>query len=46
MLFELHDEWIVFTRRYLPKGSMDQLCPSERPETAPGLPNTTDTTAG
>lgn len=25
VLFELHDEWIAFPRRYLPEGSMDQL---------------------
>jgi putative transposase len=46
VLFELHDEWIAFPRRYLPEGSMDQLYPSERPERAPALPNTTSTTAG
>ncbi|WP_327137092.1 hypothetical protein OG585_19125 [Streptomyces sp. NBC_01340] len=44
MLFELHDEWIAFPRRYLPEGSMDQLYPAERPESAPGLPNTSNTT--
>lgn len=27
VLFEMHDEWIAFPRRYLPEGSMDQLCP-------------------
>jgi putative transposase len=46
VLFELHDEWIAFPRRYLPEGSMDQLYPAERPESAPALPNTTNTTAG
>lgn len=45
VLFELHDEWIAFPRRYLPEGSMDRLYPSERPESAPALPNTTNTTA-
>lgn len=28
VLFELHDEWIAFPRRYLPEGSMDQLYPA------------------
>lgn len=46
VLFELHDEWIAFPRRYLPEGSMDQLYPAQRPESAPALPNTTNTTAG
>ncbi|MFF4746437.1 IS256 family transposase [Streptomyces sp. NPDC001268] len=46
VLFELHDEWIAFPRRYLPEGSMDQLYPAERPESAPALPDTTNTTAG
>ncbi|MFE0641697.1 hypothetical protein ACFW2Y_08820 [Streptomyces sp. NPDC058877] len=41
MLFELHDEWIVFPRRYLPEGSMGQLYPAKLPESAPALPNTT-----
>lgn len=41
VLFELHDEWIAFPRRYLPEGSMDQLYPSGLPESAPALPNTT-----
>lgn len=45
VLFELHDEWIAFPRRYLPEGSMDQIYPTERPESAPALPNTTNTTA-
>jgi putative transposase len=44
VLFELHDEWIAFPRRYLPEGSMDQLYPTELPERAPSLPNTTNTT--
>ncbi|WP_411143448.1 IS256 family transposase [Streptomyces sp. x-80] len=43
VLFELHDEWIAFPRRYLPEGSMDQIYPTERPESAPALPNTTNT---
>ncbi|MDX3848513.1 IS256 family transposase [Streptomyces europaeiscabiei] len=46
VLFELHDEWIAFPRRHLPEGSMDRLYPAERPESAPALPNTTNTTAG
>ncbi|MCZ7456116.1 IS256 family transposase [Streptomyces sp. WMMC940] len=46
VLFELHDEWIAFPRRYLPEGSMDQLYPAERSESAPALPDTTNTTAG
>jgi putative transposase len=29
VLFELHDEWIAFPRRYLPEGSMDQIYPDE-----------------
>ncbi|WP_331744379.1 IS256 family transposase (plasmid) [Streptomyces sp. NBC_01136] len=43
VLFELHDEWIAFPRRYLPEGSMDQLYPAELPDSAPALPNTTNT---
>ncbi|MGW5847896.1 transposase [Streptomyces sp. NPDC055254] len=42
--FELHDEWTAFPRRYLPEGSMDQLYPAKLPESAPTLPNTTNTT--
>ncbi|MBV6700466.1 IS256 family transposase, partial [Kitasatospora aureofaciens] len=30
VLFEMHDEWIAFPRRYLPEGSMDQLYPGEQ----------------
>jgi putative transposase len=45
VLFEMHDEWIAFPRRYLPEGSMDQIYPAERPESTPALPNTTNTTA-
>ena len=45
VLFEMHDEWIAFPRRYLPEGSMDQIYPAELPERAPGLPNTSNTTA-
>ncbi|WP_435176056.1 IS256 family transposase [Actinacidiphila sp. bgisy145] len=41
VLFELHDEWIAFPRRYLPEGSMEELYPAETPESAPALPNTT-----
>ncbi|BAC67813.1 putative IS256 family IS1245-like transposase [Streptomyces avermitilis MA-4680 = NBRC 14893] len=46
VLFELHDEWIAFPRRYLPEGSMSQLYPAELPEQAPALAHTTSTTAG
>ncbi len=42
VLFELHDEWIAFPRRYLPEGSMEELYPAELSESAPALPNTTD----
>jgi putative transposase len=45
VLFELHDEWIAFPRRYLPEGSMDQLYPNALPESALSLPNTTNTTS-
>jgi putative transposase len=45
VLFELHDEWIAFPRRYLPEGSMDQLYP-ELPKSTPALPNTTNTPTG
>jgi putative transposase len=45
VLFEMHDEWIAFPRRYLPEGSMDNLYPATHPESAPALPNTTNTTA-
>ncbi|MER6076405.1 transposase, partial [Streptomyces sp. NPDC001817] len=41
VLFELHDEWIAFPRRYLPEGSMD-LYPTKLPEGAPALPSTTN----
>ncbi len=44
VLFEMHDEWIAFPRRYLPEGSMDQIYPTEPSESAPALPNTTNTT--
>ncbi|MEV8099829.1 IS256 family transposase [Kitasatospora sp. NPDC085879] len=30
VLFEMHDEWIAFPRRYLPEGSMDRIYPGER----------------
>jgi hypothetical protein len=35
VLFEMHDEWIAFPRRYLPEGSMDKLYPSEPDDSAP-----------
>ena len=41
VLFELHDEWIAFPRRYLPEGSMAKLYP-ELPENATALPHTTN----
>ncbi|MFD8615354.1 IS256 family transposase [Streptomyces sp. NPDC059631] len=41
VLFELHDEWIAFPRRYLPEGSMDQLYPG-LPGHISALPGTTD----
>ncbi|WP_198676682.1 hypothetical protein [Streptomyces atratus] len=44
MLFEMHDEWIAFPRRYLPEASMDQIYPTEPGESTPVLPNTTNTT--
>ena len=41
-LFEMPDEWIVFPRRYLPEGSMDQIYATEEPpHSAPALPNNT-----
>lgn len=41
-LFEMPDEWIVFPRRYLPEGSMDQIYATEEPpQSAPALPNNT-----
>jgi mutator family transposase len=43
VLFELHDEWIAFPRRCLPKGSLDQLYPAGLPASAPALPNTAKT---
>jgi putative transposase len=43
VLFEPHDEWTAFPRRYLPEGSTDQIYPTALPENAPALP---DTTAG
>lgn len=39
VLFEMHDEWIAFPRRYLPEGSMEQIYPAELPESAPALPS-------
>ncbi|WTG53946.1 IS256 family transposase [Actinacidiphila glaucinigra] len=45
VLFEMHDEWIAFPRRYLPEGSMGEIYPDKRPDSAPALPSTTNTTA-
>ncbi len=36
VLFEMHDEWIAFPRRYLPEGSMGEIYR----KSAPALPNT------
>jgi putative transposase len=44
VLFEMHDEWIAFPRRYLPEGSMGEIY-RELPESAPTLPNTPNTPA-
>jgi putative transposase len=44
VLFEMHDEWIAFPRRYLPEGSMDRIYPTPPTESAPALPDTTNTT--
>jgi putative transposase len=44
VLFELHDQWIAFPRRYLPEDSMEQIYPAEHPDHAPALPNTTNET--
>ncbi|MEU0649154.1 hypothetical protein [Streptomyces umbrinus] len=44
VLFEMHDEWIAFPRRYLPEGSMDEIYADERPDSAPALPSTTNAT--
>ena len=41
VLFEMHDEWIAFPRRYLPEGSMGEIYR----ESAPALPNTPNTPA-
>ena len=46
VLFELHDEWIAFPRRYLPEGSMERIYPTEPGKSAPTLPDTTNTTHG
>ena len=43
VLFELHDEWIAFPGRYLPEGSMEQIYPTELPDSAPALPTATAT---
>lgn len=32
VLFELHDEWIAFPRRYLPEGTMDAIYSSSQPQ--------------
>lgn len=29
VLFEMHDEWIAFPRRYLPEGGVGQIYPAE-----------------
>lgn len=43
VLFEMHDEWIAFPRRYLPEASMGEIY--RVPESAPALPNTPNTPA-
>ncbi|MFE4583032.1 hypothetical protein [Streptomyces chartreusis] len=45
VLFEMHDEWIAFPRRYLPEGSMNGIY-AELPESAPALPNTANKPSG
>jgi putative transposase len=45
VLFEMHDEWIAFPRRYLPEGSMDEIY-RELPRSAPALLNTTNAPTG
>lgn len=40
VLFELHDEWIVFPRRYLPEGSMNAIYPDNTAQ--PQLPSKPD----
>ncbi|MFE9993016.1 transposase [Streptomyces sp. NPDC005381] len=37
VLFEMHDEWIAFPRRYLPEGSMGEIY-RERPESVRRCP--------
>lgn len=37
--------WQAILRRFDLEGSMDQIYPAELPESAPRLPNTTNTTA-
>jgi putative transposase len=32
VLFELHDEWIAFPRRYLPEGTMDTIYSASEPQ--------------
>ncbi|MFD4393546.1 transposase [Kitasatospora sp. NPDC058478] len=46
VLFELHDEWIAFSRSHLPEGSREQLYPDKLPKSAPALPSTTNATLG
>lgn len=43
VLFEMHDEWIAFPRRYLPEADMDRLYP-DNPDTPPALPSAPNTT--
>jgi putative transposase len=38
VLSELHDQRIAFPCRYLPQGSMDQIYPTELPESTRALP--------
>ncbi len=38
VLVEMHDEWIAFPRRYLPKGSMDKIYPQNTDQLGPATP--------
>jgi hypothetical protein len=44
VLFEMHDGWVGFPRRYLPEGSMAEIYADERPDSTPAFPNTTNPT--
>lgn len=38
VLVEMHDEWIIFPRRYLPEGSMDKIYPQATDQLDPATP--------